>query len=71
MKLYNIDPENIDFSEKGMGIVSSSHFVCDFSKKKNYHVILTDLISLPDCLHLLRYWSICVLQLFIKQVVMS
>ena len=28
-------------------------------------------ISLPDFLYFLRYWSICVLQLFFNQVVMS
>ena len=35
------------------------------------YALLTDLISLPDCLYFLRYWSICVLQLFVNQVVTS
>ena len=30
---------------------------------------LTDHILLPDFLYFLRYWSICVLQLFVNQVV--
>ena len=64
---------NFDFLEKGLGIVSSLHFVHDFSKKKDFscYVLLTDQTSLPDCLYFLRYWSICVLQLFINQVVTS
>ena len=61
---------NFDFSEKGLGIVSPSHFVYNFSKK-NISQILTDQISLPDCLYFLRYWSICLLQLFVNQVVTS
>ena len=63
---------NFDFLEKGLWIVSPSHFVYDFSRKvflKSYSI--TDQISLPNCFYLLRYWSICVLQLFVNQVVMS
>ena len=30
---------NFDFSEKGQGIVSPSHFVYDFSKKNVFHDI--------------------------------
>ena len=36
-----------------------------------YSILLTDLISLSDCLYFLRYWAICVLQLFVFQVVTS
>ena len=32
---------------------------------------LTDQIALSDCLYFLRYWSICVLQLFVNQAVTS
>ena len=31
---------NLDFLEKGQGIVSPSHFVYDFSKKDVSHVML-------------------------------
>ena len=43
---------NFDFLEKDLGIVSPSHFLYDFAKKKNSHVnaLLTDQISLDDCL---------------------
>ena len=63
---------HFDFLEKGLGIVSPSHFVYDFAKKyfPSYD-LLTDQTSLPDCLYFLRYWSICVLQLFVNQVVTS
>ena len=60
---------NFDFLGKGMEIVSPSHSVYDFSKKNvSFYALLTDQISLPDCLFFLRYWSICVLQLFVNQV---
>ena len=35
------------------------------------HVLLTDQISLLNCPYFLRYWVICVLQLFVYQVVAS
>ena len=59
---------NFDFLEKGLGIVSATYFVHDFSRKI-FHVILTDQISLSDYLYFLKYWSICVLQLFVNLVV--
>ena len=63
---------NFDFLDKGLGTVSPAHFVYDFSKKcSSCYILLTDQISLPDCLYFLRYWAICVLQLFVNQVVMS
>ena len=65
---------NFNFSEKGLGLVSPPHFVNDFSRKMFLmcHVIqLTDQISLSDCLYFLRYWTICVLQLFVNQAVTS
>ena len=33
--------------------------------------LLTDQISLSDCLYFSRYWSICVLHLFVNQAVTS
>ena len=64
---------NFVFLEKGLGIVSPSYFVHDFLKKIYFpcYALLTDQISLPDCLSFLRYWSTCVLQLFDRQVVTS
>ena len=61
-----------DFSEKGLGRVSSLNFVCDFPKKMfSCYILLTDQISLSDCIYFSRYWGICVLQLFVNQAVMS
>ena len=59
---------NFDFLDKGLGIVSPAHFVYDFSTKlSSCYILLTDQISLPGCLYFLRYWAICVLQLFVNQ----
>ena len=63
---------NFDFLEKSLGIVSPSYFVHDFSRKMFLKLYsLTDQIPLPDCFYFLRYWSLCVLQLFVNQVVTS
>ena len=62
-----------DFLEKGLGIVSLSLFVYDFSKikkQKKCYTLVTEQI-LPDCLYFLINWSICVVQLFVNQVVVS
>ena len=62
---------NFDYLDKGLGIVSPAHFVYDFLAKMFLsYILLTDQISLPGCLYFLRYWEICVLQLFVNQVVM-
>ena len=34
-------------------------------------ILLIDQISLPGCLYFMRYWAICLLQLFVNQVVTS
>ena len=64
---------NFCFSEKGLRKVSPPYFVYDFSTKKcfTYYILLTDQISFSDCPYFLRYWAICVLQLFVNQAVMS
>ena len=36
-----------------------------------YYALLTDQISMSDCLYSLRYWAICVLQLFFSHVVLQ
>ena len=41
-----------------------------FQKKYiSCYILLTDQISLSDCLYFLRYWAICVLQLLANQAV--
>ena len=63
---------NFDFLDKGLGIVSPAHFAYDFQQKcSSCYILLTDQISLPGCLYFLRYWAICVFQLFVNQVVTS
>ena len=60
------------FPEKGLGLVSPPHSVYDFSRKTfSCYILLTDKISLSECLYFWRYWGICVLQLFIHQTVTS
>ena len=58
---------NFDFLEKDLGIVSPPHFVYDFQEKclSSYNLV-TDQFSLSGCRYFLRYWSICVLQLFVN-----
>ena len=63
---------NLDFLEKSLGIVSPPHFVYDLSKIcYSCYVLLTDQISLSDYLYFLRFWAICVLQMFVCQVLTS
>ena len=49
------------FLAKGSGIVSAPHAVNDFSRKYfPFYILLTDQISLSDCLCFVRYWgSLC------------
>ena len=60
---------NFNFSEKGLGLVSPPHLVHDFSREMFLMFLLTDQNSLFDCLYFSIYWEICVLQLFVNQVV--
>ena len=63
---------NFGFSEKELGLVSPPHFVIIIQEKCfTCYILLTDQISLPDCLYFLRYWSICVVQLFVNQFMTS
>ena len=60
---------NFDFLEKGLGVVSSPHVVHEFLRTCfSYFILLTGHIWLPDLFYLLRY-AICILQLFVSQVV--
>ena len=47
---------NFEFLEKGLGIVAPPHFVYDFSTKMflSCYILLSDQISLSDCLYFLR-----------------
>ena len=63
---------NFTFSDKGLGLVSPPHFVHIFQEKCfSYYILLTDQISLSDCLYFSRYWAISVLQLSVNQAVRS
>ena len=60
---------NFEFLDKGLGIVSSAHFVYDFSTKMFLMFYTqTGQISLSGCLYFMRYWAISVLQLFVNQL---
>ena len=49
-----------------------SHFQVIFEEKYlSRYILLTDQILLPDFLYFLRFWEICVLQLFAVQSVTS
>ena len=43
----------LNFLEKGLGLLSQPHFVYDFSRKSD--IVLTDQISLSDCLYFSKY----------------
>ena len=63
---------NFDFLEKRLGIVSASLIVYDFPEKYfACYILLTDQISLSDCFYFLRYWAICVLQMFVSHCNLS
>ena len=64
------DMLNLYFLQNGLAIVSPSHFVHDFLRKMLIMLYsVKDQISLSNCLYFLRYWAICVLQLFVNQAV--
>ena len=62
---------NFDVLEKGLGLVSPTHFGYDFGYTFTCYTLLTDQISMSDSLYFLGYRAICVLQLFVSQVVTS
>ena len=62
----------LNFAEKGVGIFLHHIFCVSFEEKYfSCYILLTDQISLSDCLYFSKYWAICVLKLFINQSVMS
>ena len=69
---WSRDKLNFDILEKGLRIVPPPHYVYDFSIKCfSCYILLTDQISWYNCPYILRYLVICVLQLFVSQVVTS
>ena len=57
---------------RSLKLVSLLYFLHEFWKKNfSCYILLTDQISLSDCLYFLRYWAICVLQLFLVLSVTS
>ena len=51
---WSRDMLNFDFLGKGLGIVSPPYFVYDVSRKSiSCYILLTDQISLSDCLYFL------------------
>ena len=60
-------------TRKGMELVFMPHFLHGFWRKifNSCYILLTDQISLCYCLYLLIYCAICVLYLFVNQVVTS
>ena len=63
---------SFDFLETGLGIFPA-HILCMIFQEKCFSccVLLTDQISLSDCFYFLRYWAICVLHLFVSEIVVS
>ena len=49
------------------------HILCSIFQENCFlcYNLLTDQVSLPNCLYFLRYWAICVLELFGNQVLTS
>ena len=37
----------------------------------SWYILSTDHVSLSGCLYFMRYWAICVLQMFVNQIVTS
>ena len=64
---------NFGYLKKCLGIVSATHFCVRFFRQNDSHVIFYKLtkFSWSGCLYFLGYWLICVLHLFVNQVVMS
>ena len=58
---------NFNFPEKDLELVSPPHFADIFQEKCfSCCILLSEQISLPDCLYFSRYWAIRVLQLFVN-----
>ena len=73
LKLYTTHPEICSILIFQMRVWEQflQHILCMIFQQKCFscYILLTDQISLSDCLYFLRYWTICLLQLFVNQVV--
>ena len=69
---WSRDVLNFNFPVKGLGLVYLTHICMVFQEKCfSCYILLTNQISLSDCLFFSRSWAICVLQLFVNQTVTS
>ena len=73
LKLYTIDPEicsSLIFQIRVWGQFLQ-HILCMIFQQKCYscYILSTDQISLSGCLYFLRNWAMCILQLFVNEVV--
>ena len=59
--------------KRGLELVSLHHFLHIIFEEKSFtcYILLIDQVSLCNCFYFVRYWSICVLQLFVDQGVTS
>ena len=82
MKTNSVKPQTIDPEIEICSILIFQKMVWDqflhqilcmtFQEKCfSCYNLLTDQISLSDCLYFLKYWAICVLRLFVNQAVTS
>ena len=73
IKLQTTDPEicSIFVFQKRVWEQYLQHILCKIFQENgfSYYILLTNQTSLHCCLYLLRHWSICVLQLFVNQVI--
>ena len=61
---------NLNFLEKALKIVFPLYFVYNFPRKMfSAYTLFAKQISFPDFIYFLRYWLICVLHMFVNQVV--
>ena len=75
LKRYIIDPEiqSILIFQIRVWEQFLQNILCMMFQQKcsSCYILLADQISLPGCPYFLSYWAICVLQLFVNQVVTS
>ena len=58
--------------KRGLELVSLPHFLHNFLEKFfSCYILITDQVSQSSCLYFVRYWTICVMKLFVNQVVTS
>ena len=59
----NLESEQVSFLIFNLELFKEKYF--------SSNILSPEHISLSDCLHFIRYWAICVLQLFVKQIMTS